>query len=85
MAVRTGLQPVQPHEKADSARLSQTQLDTGHCEVCRPSSSRWVDVWCGMPGGWCFSLLRWQCPGKYSGKCWSVSPGSIQHQGSEYP
>ena len=37
---------------------------------------------CGMPGGWCFSLLRWQCPGRYSGKCWSVSPGSIQHQGS---
>ena len=42
-------------------------------------------VWCGMPGGWCFSLLRWQCPGRYSGKCWSVSVGSIQHQGSEYP
>ena len=47
--------------------------------------TRWVDVWCGMPGGWCFSLLRWQCPGRYSGKCWSVSPGSIQHQGSDYP
>ena len=33
----------------------------------------------------CFSLLRWQCPGRYSGKCWSVSPGSIQHQSSDYP
>ena len=45
---------------------------TGHCEACRPSSSRWVDIWCGMPGGWCFNLPRWQCPGRYSGKCWSV-------------
>ena len=41
--------------------------------------------WCGTPGGWCFSLLRWQCPGRYSGKCWSVSAGSIQHQAREYP
>ena len=32
-----------------------------------------------------FSLLRCQCPGRYSGKCWSVSPGSIQHQGNDYP
>ena len=38
--------------------------------------------------GWCFSAARWQCPGRYSGPPeadWSVSPGSIQHQGSEYP
>ena len=29
--------------------------------------------------------LRWLCLGKCSGKYWSVSPGSIQHQASEYP
>ena len=32
-----------------------------------------------------FQLAEVAVSGRYSGKCWSVSPGSIQHQGSEYP
>ena len=58
---------------------------TGHYAVSRSSSSRSGHGWCATPGGWCSSSLRWLCLGSCSVKCWSVSPGSIQHQGSEYP
>ena len=37
------------------------------------------------PGGWCSSSLKWLCLGMCSGKCWSVSAGSMQHLGSEHP
>ena len=58
---------------------------TGRCAVSRSSSSRSGHGWCATPGGWCSSSLKWLCLGMCSGKCWSVSAGSMQHLGSEHP
>ena len=44
----------------------------------RSSSSTYVDVWCGIPGGWCFNWRRWPCRECCFRECRTVSAGYVR-------